>query len=396
MQLVDRKALLQIAPLWRLGFRPFFLAGTVFAALAIPLWLGVLAGWWPAWQPAGGALGWHRHEMLFGFGASIIAGFLLTAAQNWTGRPGLSGPPLAALAAMWLAARLAWLLGAPLWLLIPLELAFLPTVALLLGRMLWAVRQVRNYPIVGVLTLLTLADLQVVLGLAQGNEAWQRQGVIAALWLVAAMMGLIGGRVIPFFTQRGLGRTAQVPALPWLEWSAQGGLVLLAVLTATGPALQAQAWLGALFALVALLHGVRLARWHDAGLWKVPLLWSLHLAYAWLVLALAGQALWHFGLLANASLALHALGVGGMGGLILAMVARVSLGHTGRPLQPPAAMAWAFALVNFGAAARVLLPPFWPMGSLLLAGAAWTAAFALFVWHYAPMLCKPRLDGQPG
>ncbi|MCY1440454.1 NnrS protein [compost metagenome] len=246
------------------------------------------------------------------------------------------------------------------------------------------------------LTLLTLADLQVVLGLVQGNEAWQRQGVIAALWLVAAMMGLIGGRVIPFFTQRGLGRTAQVPALPWLEWSAQGGLVLLAVLTATGPALQAQAWLGALFALVALLHGVRLARWHDAGLWKVPLLWSLHLAYAWLVLALAGQALWHFGLLANASLALHALGVGGMGGLILAMVARVSLGHTGRPLQPPAAMAWAFALVNLGTAARVLLPPLWPQGSLLLAGAAWTAAFGLFVWHYGPMLCQPRVDGQPG
>lgn len=396
MQLVDRKALLQIAPLWRLGFRPFFLAGTAFAALAIPLWLGALAGLWPAWQPAGGALAWHRHEMVFGFGAAIIAGFLLTAAQNWTGRPGLSGPPLAALAGLWLAARLAWLLGAPLWLLIPLEIAFLPAVAVVLSRMLLAVRQVRNYPIVGVLALLTFADLLVVAGLAQSNDAWQRQGVIAALWLVAVMMGLIGGRVIPFFTQRGLGRTAQVPALPWLEWSAQGGLVLLAVLTASGLALAPQAWLGALFALVALLHGVRLARWHDAGLWRVPLLWSLHLAYGWLVVALAGQALWHFGLLANASLALHALGVGGMGGLILAMVARVSLGHTGRPLQPPATMAWAFALVNLGAAARVLLPPFFPLGGLHLAGAAWVAAFALFVWHYGPMLCRPRLDGQPG
>ncbi len=396
MQLVDRKALLQIAPLWRLGFRPFFLAGTVFAALAMPLWLGVLAGWWPAWQPAGGALAWHRHEMLFGFGAAIIAGFLLTAAQNWTGRPALSGAPLAALAGLWLAARLAWLLGAPLWLLIPLEIAFLPAVAVVLGRMLWAVRQVRNYPIVGVLALLTLADLLVLAGLAQANDAWQRQGVIAALWLVAVMMGLIGGRVIPFFTQRGLGRTAQVPALPWLEWGALSGLVLLALLSASGLALAAQAWLGALFALVALLHGVRLARWHDAGLWRVPLLWSLHLAYAWLVLALAGQALWHFGLLGNASLALHALGVGGMGGLILAMVARVSLGHTGRPLQPPRAMAWAFALLNLGAAARVLLPPFFPLGSLHLAGAAWVAAFTLFVWHYAPMLCRPRLDGQPG
>ncbi len=396
MQLVDRKALLQIAPLWRLGFRPFFLAGTAFAALAVPLWLGVLAGWWPAWQPAGGALAWHRHEMLFGFGTAIIAGFLLTAAQNWTGRPAPSGRPLAALALLWLAARLAWLFGAPLWLLVPLELAFLPAVAVLLGRMLWAVRQVRNYPTVGLLALLTLADLLVMLGLLRGNDAWQRQGVLAALWLVATMMGLIGGRVIPFFTQRGLGRPAQVPALPWLECLAQGGLVLLAVLTAAGVALQPHPAFGALFAAVALLHGLRLARWHDAGLWRVPLLWSLHLAYAWLVVALAGQALWHFGLLASASLALHALAVGGVGGLVLAMVARVSLGHTGRPLQPPRAMAWAFALVNLGAAARVLLPPFLPLGGLLLAGACWTAAFGLFVGYYGPLLCRPRLDGQPG
>ena len=396
MQLVDRKALLQIAPLWRLGFRPFFLAGTAFAALAVPLWLGVLAGWWPAWQPAGGALAWHRHEMLFGFGTAIIAGFLLTAAQNWTGRPAPSGRPLAALALLWLAARLAWLFGAPLWLLVPLELAFLPAVAVPLARMLRAVRQVRNYPSVGLLALLTLADLLVMLGLLRGNDAWQRQGVLAALWLVATMMGLIGGRVIPFFTQRGLGRAAQVPALAWLEWGAQGGLVLLAVLTAAGVALQAHPVFGALFAAVALLHGVRLARWHDAGLWRVPLLWSLHLAYAWLVVALAGQALWHFGLLASASLALHALAVGGVGGLVLAMVARVSLGHTGRPLQPPRAMAWAFALVNLGAAARVLLPPFLPLGGLLLAGACWTAAFGLFVGYYGPLLCRPRLDGQPG
>lgn len=396
MQLVDRKALLQIAPLWRLAFRPFFLAGTAFAALAIPLWLGVLAGLWPDWQPAGGALAWHRHEMLFGFGVSIIAGFLLTAAQTWTGRQGVSGRPLTALALLWLAARLAWLLDAPLWLLIPLEIAFLPAVAVLLGRMLLPVRQVRNYPIVGVLILLTLADLLVVAGLMHSNDAWQRQGVIAALWLVAAMMGLIGGRVIPFFTQRGLGLPAQVPAVPWLERLALGGLVTVALLSAAGLALRPQPWLAGVFAAVALLHGVRLARWHDRRLWRVPLLWSLHLAYAWLVLALVGQALWHAGLLSNPSLALHALAVGGMGGLILAMVARVSLGHTGRPLQPPQAMAWAFALLNLGAVARVLLPPLLPLGALLLSGIAWTLAFALFVWHYAPMLCRPRLDGQPG
>ncbi len=220
--------------------------------------------------------------------------------------------------------------------------------------------------------------------------------MIAALWLVAAMMGLIGGRVIPFFTQRGLGLPAQVPAVPWLERLALGGLGHSRAAQCRWVGAAPAALAGRVFAAVALLHGVRLARWHDRRLWRVPLLWSLHLAYAWLVLALVGQALWHAGLLSNPSLALHALAVGGMGGLILAMVARVSLGHTGRPLQPPQAMAWAFALLNLGAVARALLPPLLPLGALLLSGIAWTLAFALFVWHYAPMLCRPRLDGQPG
>ena len=194
MQLRDRKRELAIAPLWRLGFRPFFLAGGLFALIAMAFWTVVLTGHLSTWQPVGGWLAWHRHEMPFGFGIAIIAGFLLTAVQNWTGRAGLSGRPLMLLAALWLAARLAWLLEAPLLVLIPLQVAFLPLLAFVIGRSLWQVRQHNNYPVVAVLALLGGTDALVLAGLALGDEGMQRQGVLAAMWLIAALMGLIGGR----------------------------------------------------------------------------------------------------------------------------------------------------------------------------------------------------------
>ncbi|AIL61346.1 NnrS family protein [Pseudomonas alkylphenolica] len=396
MQVLDRRKALAIVPLLRLAFRPFFLAGCGLALLAVPLWLAALNGSLGDWQPAGGWLAWHRHELVFGFGLAIIAGFLLTAGQTWTGQPGLSGTPLAALALLWLAARIAWLANLPWPLLALLELAFPLIVALLMGAMLWRVRQKRNYPVVLVLLLLTAADAVSVYGLLQGHDGWQRQGVLSAIWLVAAMMGLIGGRVIPFFTQRGLGRVEGVAPWPWLDWLLLAGAALVAVLYAAGPALAANVWIGLLFAALTLGHGVRLWRWHDRGLWRVPLLWSLHLAYGWLALACLGMALWHFGVPLNPSLAVHCLTIGAMAGLILAMIARVSLGHTGRPLQPPAGMTLAFILLNLAGVSRVLLVLWLPLAGLWLAAVCWVGAFALYAWRYAPMLLRARVDGHPG
>ncbi|WP_433884531.1 NnrS family protein [Pseudomonas vranovensis] len=396
MQVLDRRKALAIAPLLRLAFRPLFLAGCALAVLAIPLWLAALNGTLGNWQPAGGWLAWHRHELLFGFGLAIIAGFVLTAVQTWTGQPGLSGKPLAGLALLWLAGRVAWLVNAPWPLLALLELGFPLLVAVLMGRTLWQVRQKRNYPIVMVLLLLTAVDGLAVYGLVQGHDGWQRQGVLGGLWLVAAMMGLIGGRVIPFFTQRGLGRTQAVAPWPWLDWLLLAGSALVALLSAAGPALQVNAGIGLLFAALALGHIVRLWRWHDRGLWQVPLLWSLHLAYAWLALACLGMALWHFGAPLNPSLAVHCLTIGAMAGLILAMIARVSLGHTGRALLPPRGMTLAFVLLNLAAVSRVLLVLWLPLGGLWLAGLCWVLAFALYAWRYTPMLLRARVDGHPG
>ncbi|RJG08884.1 short-chain dehydrogenase [Pseudomonas cavernicola] len=395
MQILDKRKAMETPPLLRLGFRPFFLLGSLLAALAIPLWILALQGQKVAGQPLGGWLAWHRHELVFGFAGAIIAGFLLTAVQAWTGRPGLSGKPLAVLVAIWLAARLAWWSGAPL-LLIVANLAFFAGVALVMARLLWVVRQSRNYPIVAVLALLLGADLLTLLGVQQADDGWQRQGTWAAVWLVAAMMGLIGGRVIPFFTQRGLGRVAMVQPWVWLDWALLIATALLALLHATGIALQAHSWLGLAFAALTLGHGMRLVRWFDAGLPRVSLLWSLHLAYAWLVLACAGMALWHFGILSSASQALHALTIGGVGGLILAMLARVSLGHTGRPLELPRGFTLAFVLLNLGALFRVVGVSFWYQPSLWLAAIFWTCAFAQYLYCYAPMLCRARADGHPG
>ncbi|PMV18005.1 short-chain dehydrogenase [Pseudomonas sp. FW305-3-2-15-C-TSA2] len=391
MHVLDRRKAMSITPLFRLAFRPFLLGACLLAALAVPLWLLALGGMTGSWQPAGGWLAWHRHELLFGFGLAIIAGFLLTAVQTWTGRPGLSGAPLGALAALWLAARVGWLLDLPLPLLVVLELSFPLAVAGVMGWTLWQVRQTRNYPIVLVLVLLAVAD-----GLSLYDQGLQRQAVLTGLWLVAAMMGLIGGRVIPFFTQRGLGRVAAVKPWPWLDHLLLGGSILVGLLYAGGVALLPRAWIGVLFALLGVGHLLRLARWHDRGLWRVPLLWSLHLAYAWLALACLGMALWHFGVPLNPSLAVHALTIGAMAGLILAMIARVSLGHTGRPLQPPSGMTLAFALLNLACVCRVLLVLVWPVAALWLAALCWSVGLGLYLWRYGPMLWQARVDGHPG
>lgn len=189
MQLLDRQQALAIAPLWRLGFRPFFLAGALFALLAVALWAAALHGLTNPAVP-GGMLAWHRHEMPFGFGLAIIAGFLLTAVQNWTGRPGLSGRPLIALFGLWLTARLAWFAPVPLHLLIAVQLAFIGLLITQMARQLIAARQRNNYPILLVLSLLALCQSLTLAGLAMGDDDLQRRGALAALWLIAVMLSL--------------------------------------------------------------------------------------------------------------------------------------------------------------------------------------------------------------
>ncbi|MEB6587742.1 MULTISPECIES: NnrS family protein [Pseudomonas] len=379
---------------WGLGFRPFFLGGSLFALVALLLWAGVLAGVLEP-TPRGGMLAWHRFEMLYGFAAAIIAGFLLTAVQNWSGIPGLSGRALQGLFLLWLLGRASWFLPLPGGLLVLVEGSFLPLVALALARPIVQRRLRNNYPIIGLVLLIAACQWLTLAGWLRQDELWQRRGVFAGLWLVAAMMTVLGGRVIPFFTRRGLGNMAPAPARPWLDRACLLLGVAVPLTFATGLADTPRTGLAALFGALFALHATRLALWHDRGLWRVPLLWSLHLAYAWLAIACLGMALWHAGVALNPSLVTHALTVGAMSGLILAMMARVSLGHTGRPLQVPGSIAWAFALMQLAALARVVLAQFTPLG-VSLSALCWSLALLLFLQHYLPILLRPRADGMPG
>ncbi|CAG8872552.1 NnrS family protein [Pseudomonas fluorescens] len=381
---------LAAAPVFSLGFRPFFLAGAGFAAIAVALWAAWLYGHLSGTQPVGGMLAWHRHEMPFGFAGAIIAGFLLTAVPNWTGRPGLSGWPLIGLVLIWLLARLAWFLPISSSLLFVMEIPFLPLLAWVLGRDLVAACKRENYPILLMITLLAGCQALTLTGIVLDDADLQRHGVLAALWLIGALMSVIGGRVIPFFIQRGLNRPVAPAVNPLPGKMLMASAMLAAVSFAGGLNDVPRLWLAGLFGLMSALHMIRLWRWHDRGLWRVPLLWSLYLAYAWIVIATLAMTLWHAGLIHQQTLATHALAVGGIGGLILAMIARVSLGHTGRELKPSRMIVAGFIVLLAAGVCRVGLVAFSTNG-LALSALLWCTAFGLFVWRYARILWRPRL-----
>lgn len=382
-------------PLLRLAFRPFFLFGSLFSVLAIFLWALIWTGNL-GWQPAGNALWWHAHEMLFGFVAAIIVGFLLTAVQSWTSVPGISGKPLAVLAALWLAARLSLLAGAD-WLLVArlADTLFLVAAALVLARPIVRIRQWRNLLFVPILLLLAWFDWQhyVVLQSPEVLPASFR----GAVYLVVFLMCFLGGRVIPFFTANGT-HTPKTEPLFWLEVVAMLPLAIIVISMLLALPI-AEAVLSLLWAIAAVAHLYRFLRWRFWITFSVPLLWSLHLAYAFIVLSMAMTSVLHGGWMSSATTVIHGFTVGGMGLLIIAMMARVSLGHTGRMLSPARVMTLAFALVGLCAAARFVLPLLHGDGSAVylgLAFACWIAGYLIFALVYLPVLSTPRIDGRPG
>ena len=381
--------------LFNLGFRPFFLLAAISAVLLIPLWIFFYTrgtsefGYYTA-------LSWHSHEMLFGYTAAVIAGFLLTAVRNWTAMPTPGGKALAGLALLWLAGRIAPVTGKvlPDWMIAALDIAFLPILAITLSVPLLRRRQTRNLVFLLILSALTLANILVHMQLLDITQATAKPGFLLAVYLIVLLITILGGRVIPFFTERGI---AGATTRQWkaVEYLSLGSLVVLPGLDLANAAPTAIA----LFALFAALgHGIRLFGWYHRQIWSVPLLWVLHLGYAWLVAGFLFKALAAAGL-ANPVLAVHAFTAGGIGTLTLGMMARVALGHTGRMLRVGPAMFRAFILANLAGVIRVLIPAFAPVYYntwLIMASLLWSTAFAIFVIVYAGVLISPRLDGRPG
>lgn len=379
-------------------FRLFFLFTGVFGALVVSAWLAILLGW--LHLPGGSSpLLWHSHEMLYGFVPAAIAGFLLTAIANWTGTPPPHGWRLLALGLLWIAGRLAmaltgWLPG---WLIAAVDLSFLPALALYAFVVLYRAGSWRNLPLVAVLVVLAAGNLLMHLGMLGTAPGLGRIGELVALDTVTVLIAMIGGRIIPAFTRNWLARQGDDPQRvhrrPYLDHAA-----LLATVLMLPADLLAPASLGAgLVALVAgALHLLRLGGWQGWSTRGEPLLWILHIGYGWLALALLLKGLTPILPMLDTYIWYHALGVGAIGTLIIGVMTRVAAGHTGRPLallrgaQP---IYWLVIVATILRLAAALGAGAW---ALYAAAVAWIAAFTLFVIRYAPVLSRPRVDGQPG
>ena len=382
-------------PFFRGGFRPFFFGGPAWAVIAITLWLLSLTGV-VTLPTAIDALAWHRHEMLFGFVGAVIAGFLLTAIPNWTGRLPIAGWPLAALFGLWIAARLSLLFSSftGLWLSAALDVGFFLTLGLLAAREVMGPNN-RNTPIVGMVLLFAAANAIDYLAVAEVIPApdlgWQ-----LAIAIVVLLISLIGGRIIPSFTRNWMvkrGRKHGLPTQPGKFDIAVIGVTAVALLAwLSGPA---EAPIGALILLAAVMQAARLARWSGIRTVADPLVLILHVGYAWVPvgLALLGLSLMN---LVPRSAAIHALTAGAMATMILAVMTRASLGHTARDLKANAATTLLYVLVTAGAVLRVAAA----LGlmntriGLDVAGSAWGAALLLFLIAYGPVLWRPRLGEQ--
>jgi len=380
--------------LFELGFRPFFLAAAVAAVALMLWWQGLLLSVVDADAYYGAAV-WHSHEMVFGFAVAVVAGFLLTAVRNWTSEQTLRGPWLAAIVMLWLAGRLLPLFSTivPPWLIAIVDSAFLPLLALFLAIPIVRANKRPQLIFVAMLMLMLVGNVMVHLELLGFVASSAEVGVTLAMNTVVLMIVIMAGRVFPMFTKNGA-PGAEPHKWLWLEKLAIVSMALLLIVELLYP----QTWLfAALAGIAAMVHAARLWGWHSRLVWSVPLLWVLHLGYAWLVLGFALKALLITELL-EPVLATHAIAAA-IAVLCLGMMSRVALGHTGRALIPAASMAWAFAFINLAMFARVLVPifvPGWSATAMTASAGLWLIAFVLFVHTYLPVLIRARVDGQPG
>jgi len=377
--------------LWELGFRPFYLLASSFAALSIALWALQVSGVLGHVYLAGPV--WHAHEMLFGFALAVIVGFLFTAGRNWTNEPTPTGPALAALALLWVAGRVL-VLTRWSWAAAAVNVAFPLAAAAALAVPFVRARSRRNYFFIGLLVAMAAACAFVHLTQLGVFAAPAWAGLQLALDIVLFIVAVMAGRVVPMFTNSGV-PGAQATRRPWVEKAALG--LVLALLAADVMGLQG-APLAALAAAACITHAIRWLLWQPWRTLKVPLVWVLQLAYAWLPLHLLLRALAALQL-APASAATHALTVGAIGGLIIGMMTRTARGHTARPLRADRFDIACYVLVLLAAVVRVLPVLVYPASTLIAtqaAAALWCCGFGLYAWRYAPALTRARLDGKPG
>lgn len=383
--------------LWQLGFRPFFLAAGLFAIISMGLWMGIYAFELPFSTTGISVYQWHAHEMIYGYSMAVIAGFLLTAVRNWTNQATASGGSLMTLVGLWAAARIAMLFGDRF-----IVVACIFDILFILGLMIAVAmpiieaKQWKQLGVLSKLVLLALGNICFYLGANGMFMAGTYWGLYGGLLLVVGLILMIGRRVIPFFIERGVGYPVQVFNAKWIDLSS---MVLFLLFFIAELFLDAPRFTFAMAGALFILTSIRLFGWHTPGIWKKPLLWSLFVSLLFIDI---GFLMFALNVVYNVPrlLAVHAFAVGGIGLITLGMMARVSLGHTGRDIgNPPATVAIGCGALIVAAIFRVLVPLFameqyqlW----ISVSQAFWILAFALFVISYLPILIHPRVDGRPG
>jgi uncharacterized protein involved in response to NO len=383
-------------PLLNLGFRPFFLGATLFAVATMVAWTLIYTYSIPFATGAVSILQWHAHEMVYGYGLAVIAGFLLTAVNNWTGIRTVHGLPLLGLFLLWAAARVAIFVGGALiHAAAVFDLLFAAALVTAIAVPLVRTRMWKQFGILSILVLISAGNLAFYLGYLGYLGSGIQWGVYGGLYLVIGLILVMGRRVIPSFIERGVGYPVTLFNSKWIDVSIP---VLFVLLFITQVFLNNDIRTPYLAAALFVLNAVRVAGWYTPGIWKTPLLWGLHLGYAcitlgFLLLALSGFA----GI--SGFLAVHSFAYGGIGMVTLSMMVRVSLGHTGRNIHaPPRTVTYALAALGAGTVFRILLPLAFPsqyLAWILVSQVAWIASFALLAGLLFPVLSAPRVDGRP-
>lgn len=383
-----------MSSLWNLGFRPFFLFGVAWSILQIVVWAAFQAGWISA-VPLSDPLVWHAHEMIFGYVLAIVAGFILTASQNWTGIPGVHGTSLKALVLIWGLARASSIFWGSAPLLFALvDLSFLPILAWALKPYLWQKSQSHNKVFFLLFLGLFLLNLLVHLSVLGWYSFPARSALHGSIYLAILMIAVIAGRVIPFFAGVVIPGIKPVRKV-WVE--------ILSFASLTAFSFSAVFWefsklTAGLAVLAALAHTIRWILWRPWSSVRLPVLLVLYVAYLWIPVGLMLGGLAALGLVPP-SIATHAFTVGCIGTMIYGMITRVALGHSGRPIRVSPFIVFGYALITTAALARVLGPWIFPQHSLMafeVSGSLWVLAHVIFLFIYAPILCSPRADGKAG
>ncbi len=385
-------------PLFRLAFRPFFLGAGFYSVVAVSIWMAVtvfdISFVVDVWPPAI----WHAHEMLFGYGLAVVAGFLLTAIRNWTGMQTIRGGWLLLLFSLWAIARAIPLINGDhvielmavfdiLFMLMFITTATIPVIK---------VKQYSQTGIIAKLVLLLISNLLFYLGALGLVADGVRWGLYSGLYMLIALVLVMGRRVIPFFIEKGTDSGVSVRNWKWLDITS---LVLLLLLWVFDVFSEYRVIVSLIAAALFIVHVIRMIGWYTAAIWSKPLLWVLYLAYLFIVTGFLLKSLQYW-LVISPFLSVHAFAYGGIGVMTLGMMSRVTLGHTGRNVfDPPPVLFWCFVLLLAGAVVRVVFPLFnndlyvyWIGLSQIL----WIASFVVFLVVYTPMLVTPRIDGRDG